>query len=97
LTLDEHTSHAFTAAEFGFSDPADASGGAANVLQAVVITSLPTAGALTLSGVLVTAGQSIALAQIPNLVFTPNAGVSGTPYASFTFQVVGPRTRLSST
>src|SRR5215210_786483 len=43
----------------------------------------------TLSGVAVTAGQTIAAATIVsgNLKFTPAAGANGAGYANFTFQV----------
>jgi len=49
---------------------------------------LPGAGTLTLSGVAVTAGQTVSAADIGNLVFTPAANANGDAYASFTFQVV---------
>src|SRR5205814_1682829 len=67
----------------GFSD---AEG---NGLSAVRVTTLPGAGSLSLSGVAVTAGQSISAANIAsgNLRFTPPADANGTGYASFTFQV----------
>jgi VCBS repeat-containing protein len=83
---DEDTAYVFSAADFGFSDPNDSPG---NTLSAVTITTLPAAGSLTLSGVAVTAGQSISVANINagNLVFTPAANASGAGYASFTFQV----------
>ncbi len=90
FTLLEDGSHAFTAADFGFSDPVDAANASgANAFQAVIITALPAAGTgtLTLSGIPVTAGQSIAVADIGGLVFTPAANANGTPEASFTFQV----------
>src|SRR5205085_3860771 len=47
------------------------------------------AGSLTLSGVAVTAGQSVGVANITagNLKFTPSAEANGAAYASFTFQV----------
>src|SRR5205085_1661974 len=58
-------------------------------LLAVEITTLPTAGTLTLSGGAVTAGQIIAATNITarKLVFTPAANANGTGYASLTFQV----------
>ncbi|CAM5222150.1 hypothetical protein CDEF62S_01048 [Castellaniella defragrans] len=84
LTLTEDGAHVFAASDFGFSDPADGNG-----LQAVVIGSLPAAGALTLDGVAVTAGQSISATDLAagKLVFTPAADANGTNYADFTFQV----------
>ncbi|MEZ5902944.1 MAG: cadherin-like domain-containing protein [Alphaproteobacteria bacterium] len=84
LTTLEDTPLAFTAADFGFSDPADAP---SNNFQSVVITTLPTNGILELSGVAVTAGQDIALADIPNLTFTPSLNENGIGYTDFTFQV----------
>ncbi|MEJ1970315.1 MAG: DUF4347 domain-containing protein [Rhizomicrobium sp.] len=86
VTTLEDTAHAFSAAEFGFSDPADSP---ANTLLAVKIVTLPSAGTLTDNGVAVTAGQFIPVADIAggHLVFTPAANANGTGYASFTFQV----------
>ncbi|MBF0400894.1 MAG: FG-GAP repeat protein [Magnetococcales bacterium] len=63
----------------------NASGG--QTLSSVVITSLPTVGTLTLSGSAVTAGQEISAANLGNLVYTPVAGATGSPYADFSFQV----------
>ncbi|MEM6811121.1 MAG: cadherin-like domain-containing protein [Pseudomonadota bacterium] len=85
LTTDEDTALSFTAGDFGFTDPSDTT--APNTLQSVVITTLPADGILELSGVAVTAGQDIALADIPNLTFTPAANENGLGYTSFTFQV----------
>ncbi|NOT22470.1 MAG: DUF4347 domain-containing protein [Nitrospiraceae bacterium] len=84
VTMNEDTSHALTATNFGFSDV-----DAGDSLSAVRIDSLPTSGTLQLSGVDVTAGQVIAVADITagNLVFTPAADANGTGYASFTFSV----------
>src|SRR5258707_34220 len=48
----------------------------------------PPAGALTLPGGAVRAGQTVAVTDIPNLVFPPVADANGSGYASFTFQVV---------
>ncbi|WP_420468710.1 tandem-95 repeat protein [Panacagrimonas sp.] len=86
LTLDEDTTRAFTAADFGFFELRDFP--AANSLQAVILTTLPAAGTLLLSGGAVTIGQSIAAADIPNLTYTPALNANGVGYASFTFQVV---------
>ena len=84
VSTNEDTAYTFAAADFGFTDPNDSP---PNAFSAVQVTTLPGAGSLTLSNVAVTAGQSIPVASIPNLVFTPAANASGTPYASFTFQV----------
>jgi VCBS repeat-containing protein len=84
VTINEDTSHTLTTANFGFSDV-----DAADTMSAVRIDSLPTAGFLTLSGVAMTAGQVVTVANITagNLVFTPVADANGTGYAGFTFSV----------
>ena len=82
LVVVQNTTHAFTAAEFGFSD-VDFNG-----LSGVTITSLPTAGTLTLNGGAVSTGQLIAAASIGQLVWTPPANSVGTGLGSLTFQVV---------
>ncbi|WP_197085472.1 putative Ig domain-containing protein, partial [Cellvibrio sp. pealriver] len=86
ILINEDGSHTFTAADFGFSDANDAP---ANSLLAVRITTLPAVGSLTLSGVAVTAGQTVAVADINSglLVYTPAANANGASYSSFTFQV----------
>ncbi|MDO8955221.1 MAG: cadherin-like domain-containing protein [Gammaproteobacteria bacterium] len=86
VTTLEDTTYTFTAADFGFTDPSDAS---ANTLLAVRITTLPGTGSLTLNGVAVTAGQVISMANITSglLKFTPVADANGAGHASFTFQV----------
>ncbi|HEY3322176.1 MAG TPA: Ig-like domain-containing protein [Planctomycetota bacterium] len=84
ISMLSNTSYTFAAADFGFSDPNDSP---ANAFLQVKITTLPGAGSLKLSGSTFLAGTLITVANIPNLTFTPAAGASGTPYASFTFQV----------
>jgi len=87
VTITEDTAYTFSAAVFGFTDPNDSP---ANVLQAVIITTLPAAseGVLLLNGVAVTAGQTIAFADLGNLTFQPTADVTGNGVGAFTFQVV---------
>ena len=87
LTTNEDTAYAFTAGDFGFSDPAD--NPVANALLAVKITTLPGAGTLTDNGNVVTPGQFVSVADINSglLKFTPGANAYGNGYASFTFQV----------
>jgi VCBS repeat-containing protein len=82
-TILEDASKVFGVADFGFTDVDG------HTLQEVVVTSLPTAGALRLNGAPVTAGQAIAAASLNSglLVFTPAPNANGTNYASFTFQV----------
>jgi hypothetical protein len=55
----------------------------------VKITTVATDGKLKLNGVDVTAGQIITVADIDaaKLQFFPDANETGTPYATFTFQV----------
>ncbi|MDX1900888.1 MAG: VCBS domain-containing protein, partial [Gammaproteobacteria bacterium] len=84
VTINEDTTYTFTAGDFGFSDPNDSP---ANAFFEVKITTLPTNGTLSLSGNAVTAGQFIAVADIPNLTFKPAANANGANYANFTFQV----------
>ena len=86
VSTPEDTQYTFTAADFGFTDPLDTP---ANAFQSVVITTLPAAGSLTLSGSGFAAGTEIAVADITagNLKFAPAAGATGSPYTSFTFQV----------
>ena len=88
VTIDEDTAHTFDAAEFSFDD-ADAG----DTLASVMIVSLPAAGSLRLApagggaGVAVTENQSVAVADIGRLRFTPAANGHGTGYASFDFKV----------
>jgi hypothetical protein len=82
----EDTPYVFSAGDFGFADPQDVP---PDGLLAVKITAIPNAGSLTDNGVVVTAGQTIPLADInaSQLVFTPGANANGIGYASFTFHV----------
>ncbi|MFT3956297.1 MAG: Ig-like domain-containing protein [Piscinibacter sp.] len=82
VTIAEDGSRSFSAADFGFAD-ADVG----QTLAAVRIETLPAAGALTLGGVAVVAGQVINAADLGQLVFAPAPNASGTAYAGFTFSV----------
>ena len=86
VTTNEDTAYTFATADFGFTDPSDSP---ANALTAVKISTIPAAGSLTLSGVGVSVGQTVSVANITagNLKFTPAANANGAGYASFTFQV----------
>ena len=86
VTTLEDKPYTFKTADFGFSDPHDTP---ANTLLAVEISTLPGVGTLTDSGVAVTAGQFVPVADISGgkLIFTPAANANGASYASFTFQV----------
>ena len=56
---------------------------------AVIITSLPTAGTLTLDGKAVTRDQKIVVGDLGKLVYTPKADEFGNKYATFGYKVVG--------
>ena len=83
LTLNEDGTRTLAIADFGYSDPEN------NSFTGVVITTLPTNGALLLNGATFAAGTIVTAAQISGnqLVFVPDANENGLPYASFTFQV----------
>ena len=84
VTTAQGTEYVFSAEDFPFED-ADA----ADVLSSVTVVTLPAVGSLELDGVAVTAGGAVTAAQLAadDLVFTPAAGGSGSPYATFTFRV----------
>ncbi|WP_339459961.1 beta strand repeat-containing protein, partial [Pseudomonas sp. EA_105y_Pfl2_R69] len=82
ISLNEDSSHSFSAADFGFADP-----DVGDALQAVRIDSLPGAGSLQLNGTAVTAGQVISLAELGNLTFRPAPDASGDNYSALTFSV----------
>ncbi|MEO8004092.1 MAG: DUF4347 domain-containing protein [Betaproteobacteria bacterium] len=86
VTTAEDSTYTFALADFGYSDTHDTP---ANNFLAVTVTTLPGAGSLTLNGVPVGAGQSVAATDIAagKLQFTPVADANGAGYASFTFQV----------
>ncbi len=81
------TTHVFITSDFGFSDAADPR---PDLLQAVIIVSIPAAGTLALNGQNVTAGQSVSATDIEAglLIYTPPINANGNDYASFTFQVL---------
>ena len=82
VTTNEDTDHTFAAANFNFTDT-----DSGDMLEQVRIDSLPVSasGSLALNGTPVIAGQVIAVADIPTLVYTPVANVNGA--ATFTFSV----------
>src|SRR4030095_1782797 len=86
VTTNEDTAYIFTTGNFGFTDLNDSP---SNNLAAVKVTTLATNGKVKLGGVDVTAGQFIPVANITagNLTFVPDTNESGSPYATFTFQV----------
>jgi len=74
----------FAETDFKFSDTDNR-----DTLTEVKITQLETNGTLTLSGSDVTINKVITIADIQDekLIFTPDNGEKGTPYATFKFQV----------
>ena len=80
VTMDEDTSHTFGSVDFAFTDTDSGDG-----LVSVKVVTLPAAGSLALDGAAVTAGDVVAVADIPKLKYTPPANATG--YASFTFKV----------
>ena len=83
VTTAEDTAYTFAATDFGFVD-ADS-----DPLVSVKIVTLPTPGELALDGTAVLADAVVAKADIDDdkLIFTPVAGATGDPYATFTFKV----------
>jgi len=81
VVLNEDASHNFSAADFVFSDVEN------DGLQAIVITSLPADGTLSIDAVAVSVGQSVAIGDIGRLVFTPALHANGSPYTSFNFRL----------
>jgi Cadherin-like domain/Bacterial cadherin-like domain/RTX calcium-binding nonapeptide repeat (4 copies)/Bacterial Ig domain len=88
-TINEDQPVALAVANFGFDDHALSSQSESQALRAVIVTTLPTGGTLTLNGANVAAGASISVADINAglLVYTPASNVNGTSAAAFTFQV----------
>ena len=88
--LQDATDHPITAANFGFTDPNDVTPGPINTFNGVKITSVPALGLLELDNVAVIDGQDINLADITanKLTYTPVAAGNGSPYTTFTFQVL---------
>ncbi|MDH7944292.1 hypothetical protein QGM61_10715 [Pseudohongiella sp. SYSU M77423] len=81
ITLNEDQVYAFSSNDFGFSDEDE------NAFISVRISSLPTAGNLTLNGTAITEGQEIDVTNLSQLAFRPAPNASGDSYATFTFQV----------
>jgi hypothetical protein len=84
ITMVRSTVYTFAAADFGFTDPLD---NPTDDLLAVRVTTLPSVGTLRLNTTAVVAGNSIPLASIGSLNYTPVAAAFGSPYSTFTFQV----------
>ena len=80
----QNTAYAFMAVDFGFADD-----DAGDTLDSVKIVTPPALGTLALDGTEVMADDVVTKTQLDagDLIFTPVAGASGDPYASFTFKV----------
>ncbi len=83
LSVDEDSSIQLTANDFGFSDPAANEN---DDFKEVIIRSVAGSGVLTLNGLPVSDDDTIPVAQIPNLVFTPDPDRNG--QATIVFSVV---------
>ncbi len=85
VTTPEDTPYPIKPTDFGYSDPEN------DAWTNLIVSTLPTKGILELviGGIRtpIVAGQVIPVAQVGNLVYTPPANESGSPYTSFTFQV----------
>src|SRR5262245_3379178 len=83
VTTAEDTDYTFTTSDFPFS------GVQHTCLLRVRSAALPSDGTVRLSGVAVTAGQIITVANITagNLTFRPDTDENGSPYTTFTFSV----------
>jgi len=91
ITINEDANKTFALNDFNFTD---VDSGA--IFNSIIITSLPSKGTLKLSGVDVTANQSIVVANIGNLVYIPVADGNGNPYTSFGFKVNDGETNSTS-
>ena len=84
VTTVEDTDYTFEADDFGFVD-ADTG----DMLESVLIVTMPTEGTLRLNGTAVMASRVVTRTQIDNgnLKFDPADDANGDPYATFTFRV----------
>jgi hypothetical protein len=82
VTTNEDTAKTFAASDFLFTDVEG------NSLVSITLgtLSLASGDTLKLSGVDVTAGQTITVGNIPNLVYTPAANANGSARSTFTFK-----------
>ncbi|HUR41357.1 MAG TPA: tandem-95 repeat protein [Verrucomicrobiae bacterium] len=91
IQTDEGTDYTFAVADFNFIDPADSNGDGsdADMLAAVVITSLPANGVLLHNGAGVAVSDSIPAGDIltGNFKYQPPAEMSGMMLDTFTFKV----------
>ena len=83
VTTNEDTAKAFAVSDFGFTDVEN------NSLVSITISALnlATGDTLKLSGTDVAVNNTIAAAQIPNLIYTPAANANGAARSTFEFKV----------
>lgn len=86
ITILEDTPYLLKTSDFGFTDPTDVP---ANSLLAVKIKTVPLLGSLTNSGIVVSTGAIVSVADIVagKLKYSSVANKNGAAYAAFTFQV----------
>ncbi|QPH39300.1 DUF11 domain-containing protein [Pedobacter endophyticus] len=83
VSVVEDGTYTFSAADFGFSDPAEA-----HEFAALTLATLPANGTLKLNGTAVTADQVVPVMQIPQLTWQQNSeNANGNAFDSFTFKV----------
>lgn len=81
ITAIENMPYNFAEANFPYSDIE------MDALESIEMVSLPMNGVLALNGIAVTTNQSIPLAEIPNLTYTPDADQFGVNFDAFDFAV----------
>lgn len=82
IQMIEDSTYTFSSRNLKFTD-ADAN----DSLKNVIISSLPVRGSLQLKNIPVSVSQAILGSDLPNLVYTPTADESGSPYTQFGFKV----------
>ncbi len=89
ITAEEDIAYVFSAADFGFTDPTDASSTAGTDNLKNVIVHVPTAGTLSLNGVALTVTTTVSVADINAglLTFLAAANANGAGYANLVFNV----------
>lgn len=86
VTLQKNGTYVLKAADFGFSDSESSLSGSGQ-FKAIVVSSLPAAGQLSLYGLAVAVGKVVEVIELSNLRYTPAPNTAGMAYASFGFQV----------
>ncbi len=81
VTATENSPFIFSASDFHYTDPeSDAN-------TAIVISSLPSLGSLSVNGTAAYLGQTINVSDISTIIYIAPQDQSGTPYTTFTFTV----------